>query len=111
MEESGLQRICFLLRVKRDRLEEYRWRHSAVWPEMLHALQAAGWHNYSLFLRDDGWLVGYLETSDFQRALAQMAASDINRRWQAEMADFFEGGDGKRPDEQMSPIPEIFHLA
>ena len=104
------KRICFLLQVKRDRLDEYKRRHVAVWPEMLKALSAAGWHNYSLFLREDGLLIGYLETPDFEQALARMAGTDINQRWQKEMAPFFEGVPGRLADEQMSPIPEIFHL-
>ena len=62
-----MERVCFLLRVRPDRLDEYRARHRAVWPEMLDALARAGWRNYSLFLRDDGLLVGYLETDDFAR--------------------------------------------
>ncbi len=104
------KRICFILQVKRDRLEEYKRRHAAVWPEMLRALRDAGWHNYSLFLRDDGLLIGYLETPDFKQALARMAVTDINKRWQQEMAPFFEGAPGRMADEQMSPIQEIFHL-
>ena len=60
-----MERVCFLLRVRPDRLEEYRARHRSVWPEMRAALAASGWGNYSLFLRDDGLLVGYLETDDF----------------------------------------------
>lgn len=106
-----MQRICFLLKVKQDRLAEYKQRHATVWPEMREALSRAGWHNYSLFLRDDGLLIGYLETPDFEQALSQMAATDVNARWQAEMSGFFEGVPGRRPDEQMTPIPEIFHLA
>ncbi len=103
------QRICFCLQVKPDKMEEYKARHQAVWPEMLEALRAAGWRNYSLFLRDDGLLIGYLETEDFQAALDAMAKTDVNQRWQAEMAQFFEGQGN--PDEQMRPIPHIFHLA
>jgi L-rhamnose mutarotase len=44
-----MQRICFVLQVKKDRLEEYKERHRAVWPEMTEALRKTGWHNYSLF--------------------------------------------------------------
>ncbi|BCM65515.1 MULTISPECIES: L-rhamnose mutarotase [Streptomyces] len=106
-----MQRVCFLLKVRADRLDEYRARHAAVWPEMLDALSAAGWHNYSLFLREDGLLVGYLETEDFAAAQAGMAATDVNARWQAEMAPFFEALDGTRPDEAMRPLTEVFHLA
>ena len=105
-----MQRVCFLLKVRPDRLEEYRRRHRAVWPDMLAALREAGWHNYSLFLRDDGLLVGYLETEDFPAAQAAMERTEVNARWQAEMAPFFEDLDG-RPDEDMTPLAEVFHLA
>ena len=77
---------------------------------MLDALRRAGWHNYSLFLRDDGLLVGYVETPDFDRALAGMAHTEVNRRWQAEMKDFFESESGLAADEQMRPLTEVFHL-
>ena len=63
-----MERVCFLLRVRPDRLEEYRARHEAVWEDMLEALRETGWRNYSLFLGDDGLLVGYLETDDFAAA-------------------------------------------
>lgn len=106
-----MQRICFCLQVKQHRLEEYKARHAAVWPEMLKALSASGWHNYSLFLRDDGLLIGYVETPDFTRALDLMAATEVNSRWQAEMAGFFEGIPGRHADEQMQTVPEVFHLA
>jgi L-rhamnose mutarotase len=53
---------------------------------MLAALRDAGWRNYSLFLRDDGLLVGYVETDDFASAQRAMAARDINTRWQRDMA-------------------------
>ncbi|MFE1291426.1 L-rhamnose mutarotase [Streptomyces sp. NPDC058751] len=106
-----MQRVCFLLKVRAERLDEYRERHAAVWPEMRAALSAAGWHNYSLFLREDGLLVGYLETEDFAAARAAMEATDVNARWQKEMAPFFTAPAGTRPDEAMKPLTEVFHLA
>ena len=108
--EKAMQRICFLLKVRAERLEEYRERHSAVWPEMLAALRETGWHNYSLFLREDGLLVGYLETPDFEAALRGMAGREVNERWQNEMAPYFETLDGRHADESMTPLPEVFHL-
>jgi L-rhamnose mutarotase len=105
-----MQRICFVLQVKKDRLEEYKERHRSVWPEMIDALRKTGWHNYSLFLRPDGLLVGYLETPGFERARAGMAGLDINARWQAEMADFFVQPEGLLPDQAMKPLEEVFHI-
>jgi L-rhamnose mutarotase len=29
-----MQRVCFVLQVKPDRLDEYRERHRNVWPDM-----------------------------------------------------------------------------
>jgi L-rhamnose mutarotase len=104
------ERVCFLLKVRPERLAEYKERHKTVWPEMLEALRETGWQNYSLFLRDDGLLVGYLETPDFQAALSGMASRDVNARWQREMAPFFEALDGRRPDEGMFALAEVFHL-
>ena len=105
-----LQRVCFCLQVNRDRLGEYVERHKQVWPEMLDALKAAGWRNYSLFLRSDGLLIGYLETDDFNRTLREMRETEINLKWQTEMAPFFESQNARHADEQMRPLPEVFHL-
>ncbi|WP_048876920.1 L-rhamnose mutarotase [Saccharomonospora saliphila] len=106
---GGRRRVCFLLRVKPDRMEEYRARHAEVWPEMRQALSETGWHNYSLFLAPDGLLVGYFETDDLDAALRGMAEREVNARWQAEMAPFFEHLDGD-PDEGIVPLTEVFHL-
>ncbi len=105
-----MKRVCFVLLVKPDRLEEYKQRHRVVWPELQAALREAGWNNYSLFLRPDGLLVGYLETTDFERARAEMAKREVNERWQREMAGFFVQPEGVLPDRMMVPLEEVFHL-
>ncbi|WP_270889014.1 L-rhamnose mutarotase [Pedococcus sp. 5OH_020] len=105
-----MHRICFVLQVKPDRVAEYRERHRDVWPSMQDALSAAGWGNYSLYLRDDGLLVGYLETPNWESAQREMALTEVNARWQESMKDFFVNLEGQHPDEAMSPLPEIFHL-
>jgi L-rhamnose mutarotase len=105
-----MQRVCFILYVKKDRLDEYKERHKRVWPEMQKALRQTGWHNYSLFLRDDGMLVGYVETPNFQKALDGMAAKEINARWQSEMREFFEDPQGRDADKQMQPLEQVFYL-
>ena len=90
-----MPRVCFTLQVRPDRLAEYRERHAAVWPEMLRALRDAGWHDYQLFLREDGLLVGTVVTDDLAAAQAAVDAAAVSARWEAEMAPFFETGDGR----------------
>ncbi|WP_026370580.1 L-rhamnose mutarotase [Kallotenue papyrolyticum] len=104
-----MKRVAFVLKVRPDKLEAYKEHHRHVWPEMLQALREAGWHNYSLFVREDGLLFGYFETPDsLQAAQARMAAKEVNTRWQEFMAPFFEAN--ARPDETFQELTEVFHL-
>ncbi len=104
-----MPRYCFQLQVRPDRMAEYVQRHRGVWPEMVAALRHTGWRNYSLFLREDGLLIGYVEADDLAAAQTGMAATAVNARWQAEMAPFFVGLDG-HPDEGFHLLQEVFHL-
>lgn len=110
MDAMSSQRVCFLMRLKPERVQDYLAAHAEVWPEMLEALRHAGWTNYSLFVREhDGLVVGYLETDDFERAKAEMARSEVNARWQTTMAPFF--ADSANPDASLDVLAEYFHLA
>ena len=106
-----MKRIGIVLKVRKDKIEEYKKAHENVWPEMKEALSRTGWHNYSLFMREDGTLFGYFETPvDFATALKGMEAEAINEKWQAAMAPFFEALEGKRADESMLVLEEVFHI-
>ena len=102
-------RVCFELQVRPELLDEYLARHTPVRPEMLAEIAAAGRRDYSLFLGAGGRLVGYYETDDDAASQAYLAASEVAARWEAEMARFFIGLDG-RPDQAATPLTEIFHL-
>ena len=106
-----MRRIAFLLKVKEDKIDEYVKHHESVWPEMLDALRHSGWHNYSLFMRDDGLIFGYFETpATFEAALDGMSKEEVNKRWQEFMAPYFEGLGGAHADENMVELKEVFHL-
>jgi L-rhamnose mutarotase len=106
-----MKRVAFLLKVRDDKLDEYIEHHEQVWPEMLAALSEAGWHNYSLFVREDGLLFGYFETPEsLQAAQAKMLEKEVNTRWQEFMAPYFESPSNARPDEMFLELTEIFHL-
>jgi L-rhamnose mutarotase len=106
-----MQRIGFLLKVKQDMIEEYKARHREVWPEMREALSRTGWHNYSLFMTEDGMLFGYFETpGSLQAAVDGMSKEEVNARWQASMAPFFENIGGKNADEGLMQLEQVFYL-
>ena len=104
-----MKRIGFHFKVRHDRLEEYKEHHKRVWPEMLDALRETGWHNYTLFLREDGLIFGYFETDqDLATAQARMMAKEVNARWQGVMSAFMDAN--ARPDETFVELQEYFHL-
>ena len=106
-----MKRVGFMLKVKQDLIEEYKAHHQDVWPAMLEVLRAAGWHNYSLFMRQDGTLFGYFETPEsLQAAQAAMAKTDVNKRWQDKMSPYFEIPEGAHPDTMFVELEEVFHL-
>jgi L-rhamnose mutarotase len=105
-----MQRVAFRLKVRKELMGEYVNRHAQVWPEMLAALSRTGWTNYSIFLdRSDGCLFGYFETPDLQAALDGMGANEINAKWQADMAPFFEDLDVPA-DQGFIKLEQVFFL-
>jgi L-rhamnose mutarotase len=106
------ERVCFTLQIRPEMLSQYLRAHEVVWPEMIQALEESGWRNYTLFYRErDALVVGYLETEDFQAALAAMAERDVNTRWQASMAKYFAIPAKDSPDQSLTRLTEYFHVA
>jgi L-rhamnose mutarotase len=52
-----------------------------------------------------------VECEDFEAARAAMDSLEVNARWQAEMAPFFELPGDRRPDTGLERLEEVFHLA
>jgi L-rhamnose mutarotase len=107
---AATQRVCFELRVRPELIEEYVERHTAVWPTMLRAIERSGRRNYSLFLREDGMLIGYYEVDDDAAAARALAVDPDTAEWEAEAARFFVALDGDRPDQGAPRLREVFHL-
>jgi L-rhamnose mutarotase len=105
-----MERVCFQLQVKPERLDEYVARHRSVWPRMLRAIEASGRRNYSLFLREDGLLIGYYETDDDAESARRLAEDPDTTEWEAEAAGFFVALPGSRPDQGAPRLAEVFHL-
>ena len=103
-----MERVGFTMRLLPGQEAEYRRRHAAVWPEMLDALRAAGARDYSIFIDGDR-LFAYLVVDDFDAFRASMAASEVNDRWQAEMASLIDPLTDPATGFHQR-LEEIFHL-
>ena len=100
-----MERIGILIRVKPDKIEEYRRLHEHIWPELLAELKAAGIRNYSLWLRPDGLEFGYLECDDWKATCAYLDGSTVHTRWQEFMQNYLDSptdsGQGGQPVEML----------
>ena len=81
-EESKVQRKAWIIKVKPEKLEEYKRLHANVWPGVLKKLEEVNIRNYSIFYRD-GLLFSYLEYTgdDFDADMKKMAADSLTREW------------------------------
>jgi L-rhamnose mutarotase len=76
-------------RLKPGAEERYEQYHAAVWPEILAGIRGAGVTKWVIF-RDGLDLFHYVECEDYDRAMAELAKSEVDKRWQAEMAPMME---------------------
>ena len=90
---SGRKRICFTMKVAPEAMPAYIQMHQVVWPEMQEMLVSCGWHNYSLFYRADGQLVGYYETdnANHEESCRKRRESAVDGKWQEAIRQFTPG--------------------
>ncbi|WP_022900010.1 L-rhamnose mutarotase [Humibacter albus] len=103
------ERICFTLSLDPSLIDEYVQAHRAVWPDMLAAIERSGRRNYSIFIDEDGTVVGYYETDDDEASARILSLDPIAAKWEAQSARFFVGLDG-RPDEGARQLRPVFNL-
>ena len=103
-------RYGMTLRVRPERLAEYKTYHAAVWPDVLATISRCSIRNYSIYLRD-GVLFSYFEYhgDDFAADMKRMAADPATQRWWAIMEPMQEPYPDRGPGEWWSRMEEVFH--
>ncbi len=104
-----MKRVCFLLHLKKNLVEEYKKEHQ-VWPEMLETMKKAGIRNYSIFLTPNGLMIGYFESENPEKSLQDVGKTNINKRWQEKMAKYFEGGSGDLNKAKPQWVEQVFYM-
>jgi L-rhamnose mutarotase len=111
-----MKRIGSVIRLREDKIEEYKKLHAAVWPDVLKMIRQCHLRNYSIFLRrlDDGghYLFSYFEYTgpDLAADLARMAADPVTQQWWAVCRPCQQPLADHAASEWWSDMPEVFHL-
>jgi L-rhamnose mutarotase len=104
-----VERIAFQLRIRPDKIEQYEETHRHVWPDLLRELASFGITEYSIFRRGQQLFLT-MHVPDFQLAQRQLAASDVNRRWQEYMAPLMEPVPDLAQGEELAMMREVFYM-
>lgn len=79
--DGPMTRGCFSLVIDPERAAEYDGLHANPWPEMMEAIEAAGFRNYNGFRRGPH-VVYYGEFyPDMDTVFGRIGTTDVNRRW------------------------------
>jgi L-rhamnose mutarotase len=106
-----MQRNGSVIKVKPDKLEEYKRLHAKVWPDVLRMITECNIRNYSIFYKDN-YLFSYYEYtgSDFEADSARMAADPITRQWWDVCKPCQQPLDSRAEGEWWASMEEVFHL-
>ncbi len=100
-----------VIKVRPEKLEEYKKLHAAVWPGVLEMIGKCNMRNYSIFYRD-GYLFAYFEYvgSDFEGDMAKMAEDPLTQEWWAVCKPCQQPVDSAAGDEWWGDMEEVFHM-
>jgi L-rhamnose mutarotase len=107
-----MQRMGMVIRLKAEKIEEYKRLHANVWPEILEKISACNIHNYSIYLKEpENLLFGYWEYTgnDFEADVALMAADKKTQAWWDICMPCQEPFETRKEGEWWAMMDEVFH--
>lgn len=106
-----VRRFGMVIKLKPDKVEEYKELHRNVWPEVLKTIKDCHIQNYTIFYKD-GYLFSYYEyTGDnYEEDMEKMAADPITQKWWALCKPCQEPLETRKEGEWWAEMEEVFHL-
>lgn len=105
-----MQRYGMVLKIRPDKIDEYKRYHANVWPEIADMIRQCHIRSYSIYLKDD-YLFSYFEYTgdDFNADMARMAADPKTQEWWALMEPMQVPLPTRQPGEWWAKMEEVFH--
>ena len=105
-----MKRYGMVIKVRPEKLEEYKRLHAKVWPAVLRTISECHIRNYSIYHKD-GYLFSYFEYhgGDFGADMAKMAADPVTQEWWAVCEPCQEPLPTRAPGEWWADMEEVFH--
>jgi L-rhamnose mutarotase len=105
-----MQRYGSVIKLKPEKLAEYKELHANVWPEILKMIGECNIRNYSIYYKD-GFLFSYFEYhgEDFTADMHKMAADPTTQAWWKLTDPCQEPLEMRQPGEWWASMEEFFH--
>ena len=105
-----MKRYGMVIRVKPEKLEEYKRLHAKVWPGVLAMIRECNIKNYSIYHKD-GYLFSYFEYvgEDFDADMAKMSADAETQEWWKHCKPCQEPVPTAEEGEWWASMEEVFH--
>ena len=106
-----MQRYGSVIKLRPEKLEEYKELHANAWPEVLAMIRACHICNYSIYFKD-GYLFSYFEYhgDDFAADMQKMAADPTTQAWWKLTDPCQEPLETRRSGEWWASMEEFFHV-
>lgn len=88
--------------------EEYRRRHSEIWPELVELLKSAGVGNYSIFLDEETNTLFAYQEQEGESSSQDLGNTEIVQKWWKYMADIMETNPDNSPIS--IPLEQVFYM-
>lgn len=101
-----------VVKLKANKIDEYKSLHEDVWPDVLETIAKANIKNYTIFLREpENLLFGYWEYygDDFEADSAKIAADPRTQDWWKITDTLQIRMESCNRNEQWSMMEEVFH--
>lgn len=110
LNTEPMKRYGSVIRVRPEKLEEYKRLHAEVWPGVRKMIAECGLRNYSIYYKD-GYLFSYYEYvgDDYEADMAKMAADPETQRWWAICEPCQEPLETRAEGEWWASMEEVFH--
>lgn len=106
-----MQRFGSVIKVKLERLDEYKKYHANIWPEISEMITKCNIRNYTIYFKDT-FLFSYFEYNgtNFEKDMARMAADPKTQEWWDIMKPIQTPLETRKEGEWWADMEEVFHL-
>jgi len=105
-----MKRYGSLIKLRPEKLDEYKELHANAWPEVLEMIRKCNIRNYSIYFKD-GFLFSYFEYvgDDYAADMALMAVDPKTQEWWKLTDPCQEPIETRKDGEWWASMEEFFH--